>query len=359
MLRDLQLDAAFFLPALNARQYPGDFVAGRSPVIAMIMVRIDQARADGRVGDKRALDFVLSLPALAQGMVSMLRANRFSDEKHFKNLFRIVLHQCIESFSSAPLGARMYSSPDADPVEDSVVVVKDGRIVSAGSRANTPVPPGVRVLDAHGAILTAGFWNSHIHFMTPDVLNAATAKAETLESGLQAMLTRWGFTTVFDLASSTDNTLALRRRINSGEIPGPMILTVGDPFFPKDGTPIYVRDFLKSQGWPSEDHDRGQGLRCRRGADPFRYGCRLHRCFRHQRRISTDVRCPRLEKNSKLPHHGSRRAVWVCHPQGTSRARNGRRSGLAGRGSRSRSDRLRASSDTIRGGRVIWSSDRG
>jgi AcrR family transcriptional regulator len=97
-----RFDAAFFLPAPNARQYPGDFVAGRSPVIAMIMVRIDQARADGRVGDKPALDFVLSLSALAQGMVSMLRANRFSDEKHFKNLFRTVLHQCIESFSNAP-----------------------------------------------------------------------------------------------------------------------------------------------------------------------------------------------------------------------------------------------------------------
>jgi imidazolonepropionase-like amidohydrolase len=156
-----------------------------------------------------------------------------------------------ESF--AIVGARLYSSPDATPIEDSVVVVKHGRIVSAGSHANTPVPSGIRLLDAHGAVMTAGFWNSHIHFMTPELLEASTASAETLKSALQAMLTRWGFTTVFDLASSTDNTLALRRRITSGEIPGPMILTVGDPFFPKDGTPIYVRDFLKSQGWPSEE----------------------------------------------------------------------------------------------------------
>ena len=153
----------------------------------------------------------------------------------------------------AIVGARLYASPDATPVEDSVVVVKNGRIVGAGSRGQTPVPAGVRVLDAHGAVLTAGFWNNHIHLMTPDVLGAATAKAATIEGTLQAMLTRWGFTTVFDLASSTDNTLSLRRRINSGEIAGPMILTVGDPFFPKDGTPIYVRDFLKSQGWPSEE----------------------------------------------------------------------------------------------------------
>ena len=153
----------------------------------------------------------------------------------------------------AIVGAKMYASPDAAPVEDSVVVVKDGRILRVGQRSNTPVPPKARVIDAHGAVLTAGFWNNHVHLMTPDQLNAATAKAETLQNGLQAMLTRWGFTTIFDLASSTDNALALRRRVNSGEIAGPMILTVGDPFFPKDGTPIYVREYFKEHGWPSEE----------------------------------------------------------------------------------------------------------
>ena len=153
----------------------------------------------------------------------------------------------------AIVGAKMYASPDAAPVEDSVVVVKDGRIVRVGQRSNTPVPPKARVIDAHGAVLTAGFWNNHVHLMTPDQLNAATAKAETLQNGLQAMLTRWGFTTIFDLASSTDNALALRRRVNSGEIAGPMILTVGDPFFPKDGTPIYVREYFKEHNWPSEE----------------------------------------------------------------------------------------------------------
>jgi AcrR family transcriptional regulator len=95
-----RFDAAFFLPAPDARQYPGDFAAGRSPVTAMIMVRIDQARADGDIGVKPALEIVLSLSALAQGMVSMLRANRFSDEKHFKDLFRTALRHCIESFST-------------------------------------------------------------------------------------------------------------------------------------------------------------------------------------------------------------------------------------------------------------------
>jgi len=37
------------------------------------------------------------------------------------------------------------------------------------------------------------------------------------------MFNRWEFTTVFDVASVLDNTLALRRRIECGELRGPRI----------------------------------------------------------------------------------------------------------------------------------------
>jgi imidazolonepropionase-like amidohydrolase len=53
------------------------------------------------------------------------------------------------------------------------------------------------------------------------------------------MLTRWGFTTVWDLGSDPNNTLALRHRIEAGEIPGPQILMAGD-IFPKGGHPVYL-----------------------------------------------------------------------------------------------------------------------
>jgi len=60
------------------------------------------------------------------------------------------------------------------------------------------------------------------------------------------MLTRWGFTTVFDIASVLQNTNVIRRRIESGEVKGPRILTVGEPFWGKGGTPVYVRGFLET-----------------------------------------------------------------------------------------------------------------
>jgi AcrR family transcriptional regulator len=93
-----RFDAAFFLPAPEARRFPDDFVAGRSPVVAMAMVCIDQARADGRLGDKPALEVALALAAMGQGLISMYRANRFSNEKQFRVLCRTAQRHLLDSF---------------------------------------------------------------------------------------------------------------------------------------------------------------------------------------------------------------------------------------------------------------------
>jgi len=153
----------------------------------------------------------------------------------------------------AIVGAKIYSSPDASPIEDGIVLIRAGRISRVGPRSAISVPDGMRVINAQGSTLLPGFWNNHVHMMTPELLGAENAKAEVLQHALESMLTRWGFTTVFDLASSTDNTLILRDRVESGEVSGPKILTVGDPFYPKDGTPSYVRDYLKAHGAPNEE----------------------------------------------------------------------------------------------------------
>jgi AcrR family transcriptional regulator len=99
-----RFDAAFFLPAPKARQYPDDFLAGRSPVVAMALVRIDGAKSDGRIGDAPGVDVALAFSALAQGLVSMYRANRFSSEKQFKALYRAQIRQCLEGFAPKPAG---------------------------------------------------------------------------------------------------------------------------------------------------------------------------------------------------------------------------------------------------------------
>lgn len=59
---------------------------------------------------------------------------------------------------------------------------------------------------------------------------------------LDALFHRWRFAHVFDLASSLNNTLALRSRIDRGELRGPHFLMVGEPLWSE--VPSRIRDFL-------------------------------------------------------------------------------------------------------------------
>jgi imidazolonepropionase-like amidohydrolase len=120
--------------------------------------------------------------------------------------------------------------------------MRDGLIFSVGPSSTIKIPHSAIVIDCKGLVVTAGFWNSHVHILSPALLHTQDSDAKRLDQELDAMFNRWGFTTVFDIASVLDNTLALRRRIESNELRGPRILTLGEPL----GTlePVYVRDFL-------------------------------------------------------------------------------------------------------------------
>lgn len=141
--------------------------------------------------------------------------------------------------SLALVGGTVYSSPSAKPLHDAVVLISEGKITAVDEHAKVRVPKDIQVIDCTGKTVVAGFWNSHVHFIEPAWENAATASATTLEKHMQEMLTRWGFTTVWDLGSDPPNTLALRQRVESGEVPGPRMLLAGD-IFPKNGHPAYL-----------------------------------------------------------------------------------------------------------------------
>ena len=132
----------------------------------------------------------------------------------------------------ALVGGKVYASPDAAPLDDAVVVTANGVITAIGSRSDVQIPSDARVIDCTGKTVVAGFWNSHVHFTQAVWNNAGSAPAAPMAEHMQAMLTRWGFTTVWDLGSDARNTMPLRRRVNSGEVPGPAIHLAGS-IFPK------------------------------------------------------------------------------------------------------------------------------
>lgn len=138
--------------------------------------------------------------------------------------------------------ARLHVAPDREPIEDAAIVFVDGRIVAAGPRSQVARRGAARLPACDGGIVTAGFQNSHVHFIEAKFADAATRPAGELAAAIDGMLNRFGFTTVVDATSDLANTLALRERIERGEIPGPRILTAGLALYPKAGIPIYLRD---------------------------------------------------------------------------------------------------------------------
>src|SRR4030095_16313895 len=146
----------------------------------------------------------------------------------------------------ALVGAKIYLSPTEPAIESGSILVHDGQIVAVGPSAVVKVPRDATVIDCKGLVVTAGFWNSHVHILTPGLLHAEKLSSQQITSQLEEMLTRWGFTTVFDIASVLENTNLIRGRIERGEVKGPRILTVGEPFWARGGTPIYVKGFLEA-----------------------------------------------------------------------------------------------------------------
>jgi imidazolonepropionase-like amidohydrolase len=138
--------------------------------------------------------------------------------------------------------ATIYTSPDAPPIQHGALLVRDGRIAAVGTDIALPI--GARTIPCDHCVVTAGFWNAHVHFTEPKWLWSTWLPAGRLNAQLADMLTSRGFTTVVDAGSDLRETLSLRRRIESSELAGPKIYTAGAAQYPPHGIPYYLRETL-------------------------------------------------------------------------------------------------------------------
>jgi imidazolonepropionase-like amidohydrolase len=174
------------------------------------------------------------------------------------------------SRSVAFLNARIYPSPEAAPIASGIIVITRGVITGLGARGSLRIPPDARRVDCTGKVIVAGFWNSHVHFTEPRWAGADTLSASVLTAQLESMFTRYGFVRVLDTGSPLRNTLALRRRVDQGEVLGPGIRTTGPGFVPPDASPFYIRpDRLPELRSPAEARTQ-VSRRIRDGADAIK-----------------------------------------------------------------------------------------
>ncbi|HET9862697.1 MAG TPA: amidohydrolase family protein, partial [Steroidobacteraceae bacterium] len=202
---------------------------------------------------------------------------------------------------------RVYTTPVAEPLRNGGVLLSDERIQAvADEHTRLEMPKGTRTSECRGVVV-AGFQNSHVHFIEPAFADAAHRSAPDLQRALDAMLARYGFTTVIDTGSDVTNTIALRRRIESGELRGPRIFTVGIPLYPPDGIPFYIRDLppdvLAKMHQPHDAHEASADVR-----DNLAAGADATKLFLHT--------SPGHDEKRLMSPEVARAAVEETHRQG-------------------------------------------
>lgn len=107
---------------------------------------------------------------------------------------------------------RVIDGTGAPPIEAARIVVSDDRIVAVGPAAQTPAPPDAQRIDATGRTVVPGLIDVHVHDPSPANM---------------ALYVKNGVTAIRFLGGRQRELLALRGRIERGEIPGPRVFSVG------------------------------------------------------------------------------------------------------------------------------------
>ncbi|MBS0632743.1 MAG: amidohydrolase family protein [Verrucomicrobia bacterium] len=122
----------------------------------------------------------------------------------------------------------------ADAPRKAVTVIVDGNRIAAVEAGYTAPATGDKVLDLTAATVTPGWIDCHVHL---DGQSSPTSYSEGffLNPGDYALRAAFyanktllaGFTTVRNLGDSDNSTLALRKAIAAGWVPGPRVYTAG------------------------------------------------------------------------------------------------------------------------------------
>jgi imidazolonepropionase-like amidohydrolase len=113
---------------------------------------------------------------------------------------------------TAIMGGRLIDGTGKPAVENSVVILRGGKIVAAGPAASVPVPKGAEFVDAKGKSVLPGLWEMHAHF-------------EQVEWGPIYLAT--GVTTARDVGNEFEFIVAARDAIANGQGIGPRLVMAG------------------------------------------------------------------------------------------------------------------------------------
>jgi len=136
----------------------------------------------------------------------------------------------------ALVGGQLIDGYEGQPIQDAVVLIAGDRILAVGPRTQVPVPAGTPTIDTAGMSVLPGLMDMHVHLMIVghadyehwDLTYMSRFRDEIMPAAAKQLLMA-GVTTARDLGAPLDDILAVKRRIEKGEIPGPRMFVSG-PF---------------------------------------------------------------------------------------------------------------------------------
>jgi imidazolonepropionase-like amidohydrolase len=121
---------------------------------------------------------------------------------------------------TALVGGTVIDGNGGAPLENAVVLIRDGRIAAVGPNGTVAIPSGAARVDAAGRSILPGLIDMHVHVNKGDDLHLFVAA---------------GVTTVRDVGNFTNQVVPLARRTRAGEIVGPRIFFSGESFIHENG----------------------------------------------------------------------------------------------------------------------------
>jgi imidazolonepropionase-like amidohydrolase len=136
----------------------------------------------------------------------------------------------------ALVGGQVIDGYEGPPIRDGVVLIAGNRVVAVGPRAEVAVPPGTTVIDTEGMSVLPGLMDMHVHLMLLghadyehwDKTYITRFRSEIMPAAAKQLLMA-GVTTARDLGAPLEDSIDVKRRIESGQIHGPRLFVSG-PF---------------------------------------------------------------------------------------------------------------------------------
>ena len=160
----------------------------------------------------------------------------------------LLLPGSVFAQTKAFVGGTLIDGFGGQPVRNSVVLVEGERITAVGTQAEIEVPAGAQVISTEGMSVLPGLWDMHVHLMInghADYKYWDTVMPPYLESIIMPasakQLLMAGVTSARDLGGPLEESIRVRDRVNSGELPGPTLYVSG-PFLqsaPYPGTEAF------------------------------------------------------------------------------------------------------------------------